>query len=273
MRSNKGQGTRHKECRWDFLVHFGVLSQSLFLLLPSSLFLLLAVGCASATKPAAPPPNSVRIEWLGHNCFLVTSALGVSVLLDPYETKYFDYPARQNLRPDIILISSEQPQVSNDELAANSPQVFRDRAALGHFSSRGLSFHGVSTSAPNAEEPNVAFVWRMDGVVFCHVGLPSGPLTASVAEEIGRVDVFFLPVGNPFLLTDAARNEIVAQLAPRVVVPMSYANARTTRLGYAPPDAWLAAQRFPVQKLDTPGFTLTRKSLPSQTTVILPAVP
>jgi simple sugar transport system ATP-binding protein len=56
----------------------------------------------------------------------------------------------------IILISSEQPQVSNDELAANSPQVFRDRAALGHFSSRGLSFHGVSTSVPNAEEPNVA---------------------------------------------------------------------------------------------------------------------
>ena len=113
----------------------------------------------------------------------------------------------------------------------------------------------------------------MDGVVFCHVGLPSGPLTASVAEEIGRVDVLFLPVGNPFLLTDTARNEIVAQLAPRVVVPMSYANTRTTRLGYAPPDAWLAAQRSPVRKLDTPGFTLTRKSLPSQTTVIVPSVP
>ncbi len=43
---------------------------------------------------------------------------------------------------------------------------------------------------------------------------------------------------------------------------MSYANARTTRLGYAPPDAWLAAQRLPVQRLDTPVFSLTRKSLP-----------
>ncbi len=119
------------------------------------------------------------------------------------------------MRPDIILISSEQPQVSNDELAANSPQVFRDRAALGRFSSRGVSFHGVSTSKSNAEDENVAFVWRMDGVIFCHLGLPAGPLTPTVAAEIGRVDVLFLPVGNPYLLTDAARDEMVAQLAPR----------------------------------------------------------
>jgi L-ascorbate metabolism protein UlaG (beta-lactamase superfamily) len=233
----------------------------------------LVAGCESPARRAPPAGSSVRVEWLGHNCFIVTSAFGVSVLIDPYETKYFDYPARSNLRPDIILISSEQPQVSNDELAANSPQVFRDRAALGHFSSRGVGFHGVSTSDPNAEEANVAFAWRMNDIAFCHLGLPTGPLSARAAAELGRVDVLFLPVGNPFLLTDAARNEIIAQLAPRVVVPMSYANARTTRLGYAPPDAWLAAQRFPVQKLDTTTFAIAKNSLPAKTTIIVPAVP
>src|SRR5450432_1923652 len=184
----------------------------------------LLAGCESPPKRTPVPGTAIRVEWLGHNCFLVTSVLGVSVLIDPYETKYFDYPARQDLRPDIVLISSEQPQVSNDGLAASSPQVFRDRAALGHFSSRGVAFHGVSTSAPNADDSNVAFVWRMDGLSFCHLGLPAGPLSAQTAAEIGRVDVLFLPVGNPFLLTDLARNEIVAQLAPRIVVPMSYAN-------------------------------------------------
>jgi L-ascorbate metabolism protein UlaG (beta-lactamase superfamily) len=113
----------------------------------------------------------------------------------------------------------------------------------------------------------------MDDVVFCHLGLPTGPLSPRAAAELGHVDVLFLPVGNPFLLTDGARDEIIAQLAPRVVVPMSYANTRTTRLGYAPPDAWLAAQRFPVQKLDTPAFAITKKSLPTQTTVMVPSVP
>ena len=241
-----------------------------FRLLPCSLFLF---GCSSAPQPAASRPDSVRVEWLGHNCFLVTSGFGVSVLIDPYETKYLDYPTRSNLRPDVILISSEQPQVSNAELAANSPQVFRDRAALGRFSSRGVTFLGVSTADASAEEPNVAFVWRMDGIVFCHLGLPAGPLSTEVAAEIGRVDVLFLPVGNPLRLTDAVRSEMVAQLSPRVVVPMSYANARTTRLGFASPDSWLATQRLPVKRLDNSAFTISKKSLPAQPIVIMPRVP
>ncbi len=257
--------------------HRGRSAFHLVLSLPFLLCLLVASAFLAAceSSPARPPArgSSVRIEWLGHNCFLITSAVGLSVLTDPFETKYFDYPVPRNLRPEIILISSEQPQVSNDELTANSPQVFRDRAALGRFSSRGVSFHGVSTSKSNADDENVAFVWRMDGITFCHLGLPTGPLTPAMTAEIGRVDVLFLPVGNPYLLTDAARDEMVAQLSPRVVVPMSYANARTTRLGYAPADAWLAAQRFPVKRLNSSTFELTKRSLPAQTTVIVPTVP
>ena len=233
-------------------------------------------ACGTPAPRSAPVTGTaVRVEWLGHNCFLVTSVLGVSVLLDPYEAKYFDYPAPRNLRPDVILISSEQPQVSNDELAANSPQVFRDRAAIGPFSARGLAIRGVETSDPDSREAdvNVAFVWKMDGMVFCHLGLPSAPLTAAAVAGIGRVDVLFLPVGNPFLLTDAMRNQFVAQMAPRVVVPMSYANARTTRLGYAPPDTWLAAQGHPVRRLDGSTFSVTKNSLPAVTTVFVPAVP
>ena len=246
---------------------------------PLMLQLAVAVALGACTTPAprsAPiPGKEVRIEWLGHNCFLVTSVLGVRVLLDPFETKYFDYPAPKNLRPDIILISSEQPQVSNDDMAATAPQVFRNRAAIGPFSARGIVIRGVETSDPDSKEAegNVAFVWTMDGIVLCHLGLPAGPLGAAAAAQIGRVDVLFLPVGNPFLLTDEARNQIVAQVNPRIVVPMSYANARTTRLGYAPPDGWLATQGRPVRRLDSPAFTLTKKSLPAQTTVFVPAVP
>ena len=234
-------------------------------------------GCGTppGPAPAKAPATSVRVEWLGHNCFLVTSAFGISVMLDPYDTKYLDYPVSKNLRPDVILVSSEQPQVSNDELASNSPPVFRDRAAIGPFTSRGVAFRGVSTSEPETAgtEVNVAFVWQMDGITFCHLGLPSGPLTARVAAKIGRVDVLFLPVGNPFLLTDEARLQMVVQLAPRVVVPMSYSNARTTRLGYGAPDTWLAAQGHPIRRLDRSTFTITRKSLPAATTVFLPSVP
>ncbi len=242
--------------------------------LASAVLALLLAGCGAAPRTAPFPGNAVRVEWLGHNCFLLSNALGIAVLVDPFEPKYFDYPVRPNLRPDIVLITSEQPQVSNADLAGGSPQVFRNFAARGDFGASGIPFRGVLTSDGTAESAaNVAFSWTINGLRFCHLGLIDRALDDDAVAELGRVDVLFLPVGNPLSLTDAARVQIVAQLHPRIVVPMSYANVRTTRLGFAPPDAWLAMQGHRVSRLATSSFTLDRTRLPAKTTVFLPAVP
>lgn len=235
----------------------------------AALCLVLLAACGTAPRTAPLPADSVRIDWLGHNCFLLTSGLGFAVMTDPFETKYFDYPT-PSARPDVVLISSEDPHVSNAELAGGNPQVFRNQSALGDFSAGGLPFHGVST---RSDEGNVAFAWKMNGIRFVHLGLVDAPLSPETRAELGPVDVLFLPVGNPLTLSDEVRAGLMLALKPRITIPMSYANARTTRLAFTPPDAWLASLTVPIRRLSSPSITLTRTGLPNLPIVIVPAVP
>lgn len=238
----------------------------------AALALLLLAACGTKPRTAPLPPDSVRIDWLGHNCFLLTTGLGFGVLTDPFETKHFDYPVPAALRPDVVLISSEDPHVSNSDLAEGSPQIFRDQSALGDFSAGGIPFRGVATGG---DDGNVAFVFTMSGIRFAHLGLITGPLSAEARTKLGKVDVLFLPVGNPLSLTDEARAGIIAALHPKIIVPMSYANARTTRLAFAPAEEWLNAQalKLPVRRLSNRSFTLMRSGLPNHPIVLAPAVP
>ncbi|MBS0660182.1 MAG: MBL fold metallo-hydrolase [Verrucomicrobia bacterium] len=234
------------------------------------LALLALTGCRTPAPRTAPlPADSVRIEWLGHNCFLLTTGLGFAVLTDPFETKHFDYPI-PSVRPDVVLVSSEEPTVSNAELAGGNPQVFRNQSALGNFSAGGLPFRGVST---RDDEGNVAFAWTMNGIRFAHLGLIDAPLSAETRAQLGPIDVLFLPVGNPLTLSDEVRAGILLALKPKITIPMSYANARTTRLAFGPLDPWLAAQTVPVKRLATSSITLTRTGLPNHPIVVVPAVP
>lgn len=233
-------------------------------------FALLLAACRTPGPRTAPlAADSVRLDWLGHHCFLLTTGLGFAVLTDPFETKHFDYPV-PNVRPDVVLVSSEDPLVSNAELAGGNPQIFRNQSALGNFSAGGIPFRGVPT---REDDGNVAFAWTMNGIRFAHLGLVDAPLSAEARARLGPVDVLFLPVGNPLTLSDEVRAGILLALKPKITIPMGYANARTTRLAFGPLDPWLATQSVPVKRLSTSSITLTRAGLPNLPIVIVPAVP
>jgi L-ascorbate metabolism protein UlaG (beta-lactamase superfamily) len=65
---------------------------------------------------------------------------------------------------------------------------------------------------------NVAFVVEVDGVHVVHLGDIAHALTEEKIGEIGPVDIVCVPIGARLSPTKAA--EIVAQLDPKIVVPM-----------------------------------------------------
>ena len=97
----------------------------------------------------------------------------------------------------------------------------------GDYEVSGILVSGVRTfhdSKKGAEMgKNTVYVIHMDDVVFCHLGDLGHELTTQQLDEIGNVDVLFIPVGGGETISPATATSVISQIEPRVVVPMHYA--------------------------------------------------
>ena len=70
---------------------------------------------------------------------------------------------------------------------------------------------------------NTVYTIRLDDLVICHLGGLGHALPAADLARIGDVAVVLVPIGGSEIDLSAARAaEIIHQLEPKVVVPMSY---------------------------------------------------
>ncbi len=198
------------------------------------LICMLLAGCGGGeVLPSGRPalPKQVRVDWLGHECFLFTSSLGISILTNPFSPGTSGRTLPSTLKPDIILVTNEQSEFNNVDAMANTPSVFRGAMGVGSSNSSGIHIRGIAIyENPERPDPHglsLVFVWRLDGIRFGFLGNVTRALSATEVLEIGSVDVLFVPVGVPAGLTDATRKAIVEQLHPRVVVPMGRATEFT----------------------------------------------
>jgi L-ascorbate metabolism protein UlaG (beta-lactamase superfamily) len=79
---------------------------------------------------------------------------------------------------------------------------------------------------------NTVYVIHLDDVVFCHLGDLGHELTQTQIEEIGNVDVLFVPVGGGETIGPAEASSVISQIEPRLVIPMHYA---TNQLSFEQP--------------------------------------
>jgi L-ascorbate metabolism protein UlaG (beta-lactamase superfamily) len=113
---------------------------------------------------------------------------------------------------------------------------------------------------------NTVFAVRLDDLVICHLGDLGHVLAAADLERIGGVDVCLLPVaGADVNLSAAMAVEIIHQLEPKVVVPMSYDPEGTRK------DTPLQRMLHEIgikELVPVPKLSLARSSLPSELQVI-----
>ena len=92
----------------------------------------------------------------------------------------------------------------------------------GEYEVKNVLLTGVRTYRDDARGKdrghNVAFVTELDGIHTIHLGDVGHLLSEEKLADIGRVDVACIPVGGTLTATRAA--ELIAQLDPRIVVPM-----------------------------------------------------
>jgi L-ascorbate metabolism protein UlaG (beta-lactamase superfamily) len=126
------------------------------------------------------------------------------------------------------------------------------------------TYHDEDNGATRGK--NTVFTIRVDDLVVCHLGDLGHVLPAADLERIGEIDVVLLPIsGADTNLSAAMAAEIVHQLEPKVVVPMSYDPEKRKKDG--PFDRLL--HELGVKDLTpVPKLSVTRSSLPAELQVV-----
>ena len=170
----------------------------------------------------------MKIKYLAHAAFLVTSEGGVRIVTDPYETSEGLKHGAIKETADIVTVSHEHGDHNNVSAVKGNPKVVKTDAE-----SKGIKIRAILTAhddkSGSQRGKNTVFCFGVDGVIVCHAGDLGHTLTAEQAKAIGKVDVFMVPVGGFFTIDAASATKVCDQLKPRVILPMHY---KTEKLSF-----------------------------------------
>ncbi|MDI6840855.1 MAG: MBL fold metallo-hydrolase [bacterium] len=175
----------------------------------------------------------MKVKYLAHASFLFTTSDGTRIITDPYETGSFGGEVRY--KPikegcDIVLISHEHADHNYTRDILGNPTIIRK---VGESKVRGITFKGVASyhdeTKGSQRGRNTIFVFRADGITFCHMGDLGELLSAQQLSQIGKPDVLFIPVGGIFTIDADGATHVMESLNPKLVIPMHY---KTTSIGF-----------------------------------------
>ena len=213
----------------------------------------------------------MKIKWLGHACFLLTSDAGLRIVTDPYTPGGFGLQYRPPAeKADIVTVSHEHADHNNVGDVKGNPQIVR---GAGVHQVKGIEIKGVSTShdemSGSQRGSNTVFCFALDGVRVCHLGDLGHDLTAGSLAEIGEVDVLLIPVGGSFTIDADVASRVADRLAAKVVIPMHFKNERCPDFPVAGV-ADFQKKRQRVRTVDGSEVEIKKDGLPSETeTVVL----
>jgi L-ascorbate metabolism protein UlaG (beta-lactamase superfamily) len=205
------------------------------------------------------------ITWLGHSCFVVKGK-EETIITDPYHP---DLGYRLgNPEADIAIMSHSHPGHSYVEGVANEPKQIR---SPGEYEIGGTFITGIAAFHDNKKGElrgrNTIYVIEMDGITLCHLGDLGHPLSPQLVEELGDINILFLPVGEVSTIPVDTAAEIVRQLEPPVVIPMHY-KTEAFKGDLSLVDKFLDKMR--IRELEAkPKLSITSSTLPGSTQIVV----
>jgi L-ascorbate metabolism protein UlaG (beta-lactamase superfamily) len=221
--------------------------------LVACLLLAVALLVPAGSRPVLAASHPVAyLTWYGQSCFLLESASGARILMDPLPTN-IGYLPPADLHANAITISHEHPDHNNVALLQGKPRVLRGVTAdkkgwmkidekVKDITVRSVGvYHDAKHGAENGL--NTVFIFETGGVRIAHLGDIGHPLSDQDISAIGSVDVVLVPVGGGTTVDAQEATHVVDQIRPRlIVIPMHYKTDAVTTKELAPVDAFVAGR-------------------------------
>lgn len=194
--------------------------------------LLSILGGGSRALFAQDVAPGVDLQFVGHECFLLTTSGGTRILMDPYDDRPFGLASvPSDLAPDAVTVSHNHADHSNIACAPNTAQILRTAGTynIGDVTVTGYAGFEGSPFGPS-KIAHVVFVFDVAGVKIVHLG-DSGPVTdpealAAITNAdvvIVNIDGYVIPAGKilPFLTEIRARTVLIGHYTVVASAPFS----------------------------------------------------
>lgn len=210
----------------------------------------------------------MKIEWMGHACFVITSKDGTIIVTDPYEPNAFGGQLAYKpvkVKADIVTISHDHADHNYTKTLAGSFDVVRDAGIF-----KGIKFEAVKVAhdpqGGSQRGKNTIFIFEVDGIKIAHLGDLGHVLTDEQAAKLKGVDVMLIPVGGFFTIDAKEADAVVAKVAPKIVIPMHVKN-KGCKFDIAPIEKFLEGKKY--ERKNTTFVELKKEELPNQTQIIV----
>lgn len=209
----------------------------------------------------------MKIKWLGHASFMITSDSGTKIITDPYVTGGALNYGEIKESADIVTVSHEHFDHNNAAAVGGNPEVVKEAKEV-----KGIKLNGVPTYHDDAggsqRGSNIIFCFEVDGVKVCHLGDLGHPLTDKQVADLGSVDVVMVPVGGNYTIDAKIATEVCGKLAPRVIIPMHFRNERCDSFPVAGVDDFLQG-KADVSRSDSSEVEFKAGGLPATTQIVV----
>lgn len=213
----------------------------------------------------------MQIVWKGHSFFQIITgpAKDVQVVLaiDPFDESIGLKPSQ--FGADILLVSHDHRDHNNVRAVSGNPFLID---GPGEFEIKGVYIQGIpgfhDSNLGKERGASTIFTIESEDLKICHLGdFGQKELFAEQLEDIGEVDVLLLPVGGNYTIDAAGAAKIIAQIEPKIAIPMHY-QVPKLNLKLDGVDKFLKAMGQKAQE-PLPKLTVKKKDLEDEKTKIV----
>jgi L-ascorbate metabolism protein UlaG (beta-lactamase superfamily) len=215
----------------------------------------------------------MRIKWYGHSAFRLTSADGVNIVIDPYESGAFG--GALSYGPitdpaDIVLISHEHDDHNH---TGGIEGAYRSIRSEGFFDIKGIriaaipTFHDMSEGGDRGRNLVFAIDAAADGLTIVHLGDLGHTLDQDTISRIGKVDVLMAPVGGFFTIDASAATHVMNALKPSLTIPMHFKTEKVT-FPISGVDEF-AGDKENVRRMDVSEIEVTNEGMPKEPEIMV----
>ncbi|MBI4037961.1 MBL fold metallo-hydrolase [Candidatus Curtissbacteria bacterium] len=213
----------------------------------------------------------VDIWWYGQACFRIKGK-SASVVVDPYDSNFTGLP-KLKLEGDVVCVTHQHEDHNNvtsvKSAEGKEPFVI---SGPGEYETSGVNIVGVPSFHDDKEGAergkNTIYNISIDDVDIVHLGdLGQKALSQAQLEILSNCDILLIPVGGVFTISGKDAPDIIAELEPKIIVPMHY-KVEGLKFPLEEVSAFLTAMGK--EKAEAlPKLSVSRERLPEEREVVL----